>query len=140
MCTLSSEYFRESIRHEIRKARERFSGQELSDELSHIQKRLDSVELLTPDIVINLLLSYRDIQVRARVRLQTCGVRKQSSSVLNSSSCVLFSQDFDSMIKLVENLNNLPMCLVAKHQNIKFHYIFALNRYRVCSSCVNIDC
>lgn len=33
------------------------------------------------------------------------------------------------MIKLVENLNNLPMCLVAKHQNIKFHYIFALNRY-----------
>lgn len=94
----SSEYFRESIRHEIRKARERFSGQELSDELSRIQKRLDSVELLTPDIVINLLLSYRDIQ------------------------------DFDSMIKLVENLNNLPMCLVAKHQNIKFHYIFALNR------------
>lgn len=59
-----SEYFRESIRHEIRKARERFSGQELSEELSRIQARLDSVELLTPDIVINLLLSYRDIQVR----------------------------------------------------------------------------
>lgn len=33
------------------------------------------------------------------------------------------------MIKLVEMLYNLPMCLVAKHQNIKFHYIFALNRY-----------
>lgn len=32
--------------------------------MSRIQKRLDSVELLTPDIVINLLLSYRDIQVR----------------------------------------------------------------------------
>lgn len=59
-----SEYFRESIRHEIRMARERFSGQDLSEELSRIQKRLDSVELLTPDIVINLLLSYRDIQVR----------------------------------------------------------------------------
>lgn len=58
-----SEYFRESIRHEIRMARERFSGQALSKELSRIQKRLDSVELLTPDIVMNLLLSYRDIQV-----------------------------------------------------------------------------
>lgn len=31
--------------------------------MSRIQKRLDSVELLTPDIVMNLLLSYRDIQV-----------------------------------------------------------------------------
>uniref|UniRef100_A0A8C4EL26 mitogen-activated protein kinase kinase kinase n=1 Tax=Dicentrarchus labrax TaxID=13489 RepID=A0A8C4EL26_DICLA len=94
----SRSYFRESIRHEIRMARERFSGQDLSEELSRIQKRLDSVELLTPDIVMNLLLSYRDIQ------------------------------DYDSIIKLVETLNNLPMCLVAKHQNIKFHYIFALNR------------
>ncbi|XP_069559918.1 mitogen-activated protein kinase kinase kinase 5 isoform X2 [Brachyistius frenatus] len=94
----SSEYFRESIRHEIRMARERFSGRALSEELSRIQKRLDSVELLTPDIVMNLLLSYRDIQ------------------------------DYDAMIKLVETLNNLPMCRVAKHQNIKFHYIFALNR------------
>ncbi|XP_022075321.2 mitogen-activated protein kinase kinase kinase 5 [Acanthochromis polyacanthus] len=94
----SSEYFRESIRHEIRIARERFSGQALSEELSRIQKRLDSVELLTPDIVMNLLLSYRDIQ------------------------------DYDAMIKLVETLNNLPMCLITRHQNIKFHYIFALNR------------
>uniref|UniRef100_A0A8C2Z3Z5 mitogen-activated protein kinase kinase kinase n=1 Tax=Cyclopterus lumpus TaxID=8103 RepID=A0A8C2Z3Z5_CYCLU len=82
----------------IRMARERFSGQALSEELSRIQKRLDSVELLTPDIVMNLLLSYRDIQ------------------------------DYDAIIKLVETLNDLPMCLVAKHQNIKFNYIFALNR------------
>uniref|UniRef100_A0A7N8XLV2 mitogen-activated protein kinase kinase kinase n=1 Tax=Mastacembelus armatus TaxID=205130 RepID=A0A7N8XLV2_9TELE len=94
----SSEYFRESIRHEIRMARERFSGQDLSEELSRIQKRLDSVELLTPDIVMNLLLSYRDIQ------------------------------DYDATIKLVETLNNLPMCLIVGHQNIQFHYIFALNR------------
>ncbi|XP_038566796.1 mitogen-activated protein kinase kinase kinase 5 isoform X1 [Micropterus salmoides] len=94
----SSEYFRESIRHEIRMARERFSGQALSEELGRIQKRLDSVELLTPDIVMNLLLSYRDIQ------------------------------DYDAIIKLVETLDDLPTCLVAGHHNIKFHYIFALNR------------
>ncbi|XP_040900393.1 mitogen-activated protein kinase kinase kinase 5 [Toxotes jaculatrix] len=94
----SSEYFRESIRHEIRMARERFSGQALSEELNHIQKRLDSVDLLTPDIVMNLLLSYRDIQ------------------------------NYDAIIKLVETLNHLPMCSVTRHQNIQFHYIFALNR------------
>ncbi|KAM4600477.1 mitogen-activated protein kinase kinase kinase 5 isoform 2-T2 [Polymixia lowei] len=94
----SSEYFRESIRHEIRTARERFSGQALSQELARIQKRLDTVELLTPDIVMNLLLSYRDVQ------------------------------DYDAIIKLIETLSNLPMCLVAAQQNIKFHYIFALNR------------
>uniref|UniRef100_A0A8C6NH48 mitogen-activated protein kinase kinase kinase n=1 Tax=Nothobranchius furzeri TaxID=105023 RepID=A0A8C6NH48_NOTFU len=96
----SSEYFRETVRHEIRLARERFSGDALREELGRIQERLDSVDLLTPDIVMNLLLSYRDVQ------------------------------DYDAMIKLVENLNKLQMCQVAKHQNIKFHYIFALNRYR----------
>ncbi|XP_035991148.1 mitogen-activated protein kinase kinase kinase 5 [Fundulus heteroclitus] len=94
----SSEYFRESLRQEIRMARERFSGKALSEELSRIQSRLDSVDLLTPDIVMNLLLSYRDVQ------------------------------DYDAMIKLVETLNNLPMCQAARHQNIQFHYIFALNR------------
>ncbi|XP_014327722.1 mitogen-activated protein kinase kinase kinase 5-like [Xiphophorus maculatus] len=94
----SSEYFRESLRQEIRLARERFSGRALSEELSCIQSRLDSVDLLTPDIVMNFLLSYRDVQ------------------------------DYDAMIKLVETLNNLPMCQAARHQNIKFHYIFALNR------------
>uniref|UniRef100_A0A3P8YP31 mitogen-activated protein kinase kinase kinase n=1 Tax=Esox lucius TaxID=8010 RepID=A0A3P8YP31_ESOLU len=92
------EYFRESIRHEIRTARERFSGQELSRELGHIQKRLDTVELLTPDVVMNLLLSYRDVQ------------------------------DYDAIISLVETLNNLPMCLVASQPIIQFHYVFALNR------------
>ena len=67
-----SEYFRESIRHEIRMARERFSGRALSEELSNIQKRLDSVELLSPDIVMNLLLSYRDIQVRMEILIPAC--------------------------------------------------------------------
>ncbi|XP_062322451.1 mitogen-activated protein kinase kinase kinase 5 isoform X2 [Osmerus eperlanus] len=94
----SSEYFHESIRREIRTARERFSGQDLSQELGRIQARLDTVELLSPDIVMNLLLSYRDIQ------------------------------DYDAIIKLVETLTDLPMCLVTAQQNIKFHYIFALNR------------
>ncbi|KAI7806518.1 mitogen-activated protein kinase kinase kinase 5 [Triplophysa rosa] len=94
----SSEYLHEAIRREIRLAREHFTGQALSQELGRIQQRLDSVELLSPDIVMSLLLSYRDIP------------------------------DYDSIINLVETLNNLPMCMVTSHQNIKFQFIFALNR------------
>ncbi|CAL8288447.1 unnamed protein product [Merluccius merluccius] len=94
----SSEYFRESVRREIRTARERFGGAMLSQELVRIQNRLDTVDLLTPDIIVNLLLSYRDVP------------------------------DYDAIIKLVETLTDLPMCKVATHVNIKFHYIFALNR------------
>ncbi|KAG7263584.1 hypothetical protein CRUP_015049, partial [Coryphaenoides rupestris] len=82
----------------IRTARERFSGAMLSQELARIQNRLDTVDLMTPDIIMNLLLSYRDVQ------------------------------DYDAIIKLVETLTHLPMCKVAAHVNIKFHYIFALNR------------
>eukprot|EP00061_Rhincodon_typus_P017315 g45959.t1 len=58
----SCEYFRESIRNEIRKAREMYSGKELREALARIQQQLDSVELLSADIVMNLLLSYRDVQ------------------------------------------------------------------------------
>ncbi|MBN3305222.1 M3K5 kinase, partial [Amia calva] len=94
----SCEYFRETIRHNIRTARERYSGKELSLELGRIQQRLDSVELLSPDIIMNLLLSYRDVQ------------------------------DYDAIINLIETLNNLPTCVAAMQQNIKFHYTFALNR------------
>uniref|UniRef100_A0AAY4D950 mitogen-activated protein kinase kinase kinase n=1 Tax=Denticeps clupeoides TaxID=299321 RepID=A0AAY4D950_9TELE len=94
----SSEYFRESIQQDIRTARERFTGLALSQELGKIQKRLDTVELLSPDIVMNLVLTYRDVQ------------------------------DYDAIIKLVETLSNLPACVVTAQQIIKFHYVFALNR------------
>lgn len=58
-----SQYFRETILNEIRKARELYTGVELAAELGRIQQRLDNMECLSSDIVINLLLSYRDIQV-----------------------------------------------------------------------------
>lgn len=51
------------IRRDIRRARELYRGEQLSRELVRIQQRLDSVELLSLDIVVNLLLSYRDVQV-----------------------------------------------------------------------------
>ncbi|XP_053431570.1 mitogen-activated protein kinase kinase kinase 6 [Nycticebus coucang] len=96
--TDSCGYFRETIRQDIRKARERFSGQQLRQELARLQRRLDSVELLSPDIIMNLLLSYRDVQ------------------------------DYSAIIELVETLQALPTCDVAEQHNICFHYTFALNR------------
>uniref|UniRef100_A0A8C9WZH2 mitogen-activated protein kinase kinase kinase n=1 Tax=Sander lucioperca TaxID=283035 RepID=A0A8C9WZH2_SANLU len=94
----SHQYFRETILNEIRKARELYTGMELAAELSRIQQRLDNVECLSVDIVINLLLTYRDIQ------------------------------DYESIVKLVETLEKLPTFDLVAHPHVKFHYAFALNR------------
>ncbi|XP_062323858.1 mitogen-activated protein kinase kinase kinase 5 isoform X1 [Osmerus eperlanus] len=94
----SCQYFRETILSEIRKARELFTGTELATELGRIQQRLDNVECLSADIVINLLLSYRDIQ------------------------------DYESIVKLVETLEKLPTFDPMENPHVKFHYAFALNR------------
>uniref|UniRef100_A0A8D1YDQ0 mitogen-activated protein kinase kinase kinase n=1 Tax=Sus scrofa TaxID=9823 RepID=A0A8D1YDQ0_PIG len=92
------QYFRESILNDIRKARNLYTGKELAAELARIRQRVDNIEVLTADIVINLLLSYRDIQ------------------------------DYDSIVKLVETLEKLPTFDLASHHHVKFHYAFALNR------------
>uniref|UniRef100_H3BXD0 mitogen-activated protein kinase kinase kinase n=1 Tax=Tetraodon nigroviridis TaxID=99883 RepID=H3BXD0_TETNG len=94
----SHQYFREMILNEIRKARDLYSGAELAGELSRIQQRLDNVECLSVDIVINLLLTYRDIQ------------------------------DYESIVKLVETLEKLPTFDPMANPHVKFHYAFALNR------------
>ncbi|XP_006893888.1 PREDICTED: mitogen-activated protein kinase kinase kinase 15 [Elephantulus edwardii] len=94
----SCAFYKETLLNDIRKAREKYQGDELAKELARIKLRLDNTEVLTSDIVINLLLSYRDIQ------------------------------DYDAMVKLVETLETLPTCDLADQHNIKFHYAFALNR------------
>ncbi|KAM7181660.1 mitogen-activated protein kinase kinase kinase 15 isoform 2-T2 [Macrochelys suwanniensis] len=96
----SCAYCKETLLNDIRKARDKYQGDELAKELARIKLRMDNTEVLTSDIVINLLLSYRDIQ------------------------------DYDAMVKLVETLEMLPTCDLADQHNIKFHYAFALNRYR----------
>ncbi|XP_021231205.1 mitogen-activated protein kinase kinase kinase 6 [Numida meleagris] len=96
--TNSCGYFRETLRRDIRRARELFRGEQLSRELRRIQQRLDCVELLSLDIVVSLLLSYRD------------------------------AQDYDSIISLVDTLRALPTCDVAEQPNVRFHYAFALSR------------
>ncbi|XP_066229245.1 mitogen-activated protein kinase kinase kinase 5 isoform X1 [Saccopteryx leptura] len=94
----SGQYFRESILNDIRKARNLYTGKELAAELERIRQRVDNIEVLTADIVINLILSYRDIQ------------------------------EYDAIVKLVETLEKLPTFDLASHHHVKFHYAFALNR------------
>ncbi|XP_007469376.1 PREDICTED: mitogen-activated protein kinase kinase kinase 15 [Lipotes vexillifer] len=94
----SCAYYKETLLNDIRRAREKYQGDALAKELARIKLRMDNTEVLTSDIVINLLLSYRDIQ------------------------------DYDAMVKLVETLEMLPTCDLADQHNIKFHYAFALNR------------
>ncbi|CAM4441512.1 unnamed protein product [Lepidochelys kempii] len=94
----SCAHCKETLLNDIRKARDKYQGNELAKELARIKLRLDNTEVLTSDIVINLLLSYRDIQ------------------------------NYDAMVKLVETLEMLPTCDLADQHNIKFHYAFALNR------------
>uniref|UniRef100_A0A8B9XJ32 mitogen-activated protein kinase kinase kinase n=1 Tax=Bos mutus grunniens TaxID=30521 RepID=A0A8B9XJ32_BOSMU len=98
LVSLSSAYYKETLLNDIRRAREKYQGDELAKELARIKLRMDNTEVLTSDIIINLLLSYRDIQ------------------------------DYDAMVKLVETLEMLPTCDLADQHNIKFHYAFALNR------------
>ncbi|XP_069081341.1 mitogen-activated protein kinase kinase kinase 6-like isoform X2 [Pleurodeles waltl] len=96
--TNSCEYLRETIRRDIRKAREMYSGDQLRQELSRIQRRLDSVQCLSLDILMNFLLAYRDVQ------------------------------DYNAIISLVETLEALPTCDMAQQHSVTFHYTFALNR------------
>ena len=55
--------FKDTLLNDIRKAREKYQGEELAKELTRIKLRIDNTEVLTQDIVMNLLFSYRDIQV-----------------------------------------------------------------------------
>ncbi len=55
--------YKDTLLNDIRKARDKYQGEELAKELTRIKLRIDNTEVLTQDIVMNLLFSYRDIQV-----------------------------------------------------------------------------
>ncbi|XP_036902252.1 mitogen-activated protein kinase kinase kinase 15 [Sturnira hondurensis] len=98
ICMTSCSYYEETLLNDIQRAREKYQDKELAKELAWIKLRIDNTEVLSSDIIINLLLSYRD------------------------------TQDYNAMVKLVERLEILPTCDLADQHSIKFHYAFALSR------------
>ncbi|RUS87143.1 hypothetical protein EGW08_005075, partial [Elysia chlorotica] len=89
---------KERFLSDLRKTRETFKGEDLKQALLGMRTRLDDPQLLTVDTVLNMLISFREVQ------------------------------DYKSMVKLVEDVSHFPFIKLESNQGIQNLYAFALNR------------
>lgn len=57
---------------DLRKARDTMTGEELSTALHNMRKRLDDPHVLCGEVVLSMLISFRDIQVGEKQNYLFC--------------------------------------------------------------------
>lgn len=92
-------HMKEKFLSDLRKAKDTYQGSEFSRILHKLRKRLNDPNILSCDVIYQMLLSFREIQ------------------------------DYNAMIQLVDDLNRVPNLLeITSAPLIVFNYAFALNR------------
>ncbi|KAJ8927701.1 hypothetical protein NQ314_019809 [Rhamnusium bicolor] len=91
-------HMKEKFLSDLKKLKEQKNGEELKEALHLIRKRLDDPNVLSGEVILNMLFCFRDIQ------------------------------EYNTMIQLVEDLRNVPTAKKYLNSYIMFLYAFALNR------------